>query len=231
VRVRCLLVACAVAGQLTCFAMPVSAADNVSPGSPQGNVTPALHAATGVAVVAQSAPVDGRVALLLRNATAKPVRIDLVTATATGADGGTATRARTVKTYPQVLAPDGLALSSVVFRTKELAPGATISAKVRSRPVSNARATRVLSVGDLALSPPGTGTVAQTMSATLRNATSAWVAKLPATAVMCFGEAGTPTTFTATRASTRRIGPGKTASTSVPLTLLCPTYLVAARAS
>jgi hypothetical protein len=216
---------------LTWFAMPANAVDDVSPGSPQGNVTPTVQAATGVAVVAQSAPVDGRVALLLRNGTAKPVRIESVTAAAMRADGGAATSARTVKTYPQVLAPDGLALSSVVFRTKQLAPDATVSVKVRSKPVSNVRAKRVLSVGNLALSPPGTGSVAQTMSAKLTNSTSAWVAKLPETAVMCFGEAGAPTTFTAARASTRRIGPGKTASTTVPLTLLCPAYLVAARAS
>ena len=73
VRLRRLFIACAVAGSLAwSSALPASAVDTVSPGSPQGNVTPTLQPAKGVAVVAQSAPVDGRVALLLHNGTAKP---------------------------------------------------------------------------------------------------------------------------------------------------------------
>ena len=81
------------------------------------------------------------------------------------------------------------------------------------------------------LSAPETGAVAQTMRATLTNPTTSWTAKLPETAVMCFGEAGTPTTFATARASARRVAPGKTTPASVPLATLCPTYLVAARAS
>ena len=207
------------------------AVDTMSPGSPQGNVTPTLQTTTGVAVVAQSAPVDGQVALLLHNGTTKPVRVDLVTGVATRTDGGQAVRTRSVKTYPQVLAPDQLALASVTFRTKSLTPGATITAKVRSTPVTAARAQRVVSVSGLVLSAPLTGPVAQTMRATVSNATTSWTAKLPEVAVMCFGEAATPTTFASAKASVRRIAPGKTASASVPLSLLCPTYLVAARAS
>jgi hypothetical protein len=207
------------------------AVDAMSPGAPQGNVTPTLQSAPGVAVVAQSAPVDGQVALVLHNGTTKPVRVDLVTGVATRADGGLAVRARTATAYPQVLAPDQLALASVTFRKQTLTPGATITAKVRSTRVSAARAKRVLSVGDLALSAPLTGAVAQTMRATVTNATTDWTARLPEVAVVCFGEAATPTTFASARASMGRIKPGKTASASVPLSLLCPTYLVAARAS
>lgn len=202
-----------------------------SDGSPVGNVAPTTQPSSKVSVVATSAPVGGQVAVLLRNGTPRPVRVDLLTGVATRADGGAVTRARTVKSYPQVVGPDQLALASVTFTKKQLTPDATVTVKVRSTPVSNVRAQRVLSVGDLALSPPATGAVAQTMSASLTNSTSAWVAKLPETAVMCFGEAGTPTTFTAKRASVRRISPGKTVPSSVPLALLCPTYLVAARAS
>jgi len=212
-------------------AVPAGAVDTTTPGAPQGNVTPTLQPATGVALVAQSAPVDGRVALLLHNGTARAVRIDLVTAVATSAEGGLATRARTVKTYPQVLGPDQLALTSVTFRTKGLATTPTVTAKVRSTPVSATRAEQVLSVGGLVLSAPQTGTVAQTMRSTLTNATSSWTARRPEAAVMCFGEAGTPTTFSAAPASAGRVAPGKTVSASVPLTSLCPTYLVAARAS
>jgi hypothetical protein len=117
-----------------------------------------------------------------------------------------------------------------MYRKKSLVAGATITTKVRSTPVSAARAQRVVSVGDLVRSAPMTGAVAQTMGATVTNATSNWTARLPEVAVVCFGEASTPTTFTSARL-TRRIAPGKSASATVPLTLLCPTYLVAARAS
>ena len=100
-----------------------------------------------------------------------------------------------VKTYPQVLAPDQLTLTAVKFRGKALAADTKITAKIRITPVSTSRAQRVLSVGGLVLSAPLTGAVAQTMQATLTNATTSWTAPLPETAVMCFGEAGTPTTF------------------------------------
>jgi hypothetical protein len=209
----------------------VDAVDTTSPGSPQGNVTPTLQPARGVAVVAQSAPVDGRVALLVHNATRKPVRIERITGVATSPDGGLAVRARTKKAYPPVVAPDQLALASVKFRAKALVPNATIIAKVRSTPVSAARAERVLSVGDLVLSPPMTGAVAQTLDATVTNTARHWTAVRPEVAVVCFGEASTPTTFASARASATRIASGKRASASVPLTSLCPTYLVAARAS
>jgi hypothetical protein len=231
VELRRLLVACALAGSLAwTLAVPAGAVDTASPGAPQGNVVPTLQTATGVAVVAQSAPVDGRVALLVHNSTTKPVRIDLVTGLAKSADGGLAVRARAVKTFPQVLAPDQLALTEVKFRGESLAVGTTITAKVRSTPVSIARARRVLSVGSLVLSVPSTGAVAQTMQAALTNASTSWTARLPEAAVMCFGEAGTPTTFSSARASVRRVSPATTASASVPLASLCPSYLVAARA-
>jgi hypothetical protein len=201
--------------------------------NPAGNVTPTTTQAKGVAVVAQSAPVDGRVALLVQNATTKPVRLDRVTAVATSADRSVVIGARTTKAYPEVVAPTQLALASVRFRAKDLAanPNPTLAVKVRSTAVSTARARRVLSVGGLVLSPPQTGTVAQTMQATLTNPTTAWTARRPEVAVMCFGEASTPTTFTSARAPARKLAPGKTASASVPLATLCPTYLVAARAS
>ena len=48
-------------------------------------------------MVAQSAPVDDRVAVLIHNGTTKPVRVDLVTATATRSDGGRVVRARTLR--------------------------------------------------------------------------------------------------------------------------------------
>ena len=182
-------------------------------------------------MVAQSAPVDGDVALLVHNGTAGPVRIDLLTAIATSNAGGLATRARTTKTYPQFLAPGQFALASVRFRARAITASPQIVVKVRSRAVSAARAARVLTVGDIVLSPPQTGAVAQTLRATLTNAQKTWTALRPEAAVMCFGEAATPTTFTTTHTADRRIAPGHSAVASVDLTSLCPTYLVAARAS
>ena len=228
---RLLLAPAALLFTVTLVAAPAGAADPTSPGAPQGNVTPSTQPKPGVAVVAQSAPVEGRVALLVHNGTTRPVRIDVVTAIATRTDGGQATGARTSASYPQVLAPDELGLAAVTFRKRALATGAQLSAKVRSTPVTTARAARTLSESDLVLSAPQTGPVAQTMRATLTNDTTAWTARTPEAAVMCFGEAGNPTTFAKARASTRKITPGDTTSASVPLTSLCPTYLVAARAT
>jgi hypothetical protein len=208
-----------------------AAANSSAPGSPQGNVTPTLEPARGVAAVAQSAPVDGTVAVLLHNGTDAPVRIERITGVATRGDGGLAVRERSRKSYPQVLAPDQLALASVRFRKRSLTPDLTVTVKVHSRKVSTARARRTLSVGDLVLSAPMTGTVAQSMDATVTNDTSSWTAHHPAVAVVCFGEASTPTTFASARASARRIGPGKHVAATVPLPSLCPTYLVAARSS
>jgi hypothetical protein len=218
-------------GVLALFAVPAGAVDTTAPGSPQGNVIPMVATVPGVAVVAHSAPVDGRVALLLHNGTTKPVRVDRITGVATRSDGGLAVRARATKSYPQMLAPDQLALASVRFRPKAVPSDATITAKVRSTPISAAHARRVLSVSDLVPSAPMTGPIAQTLRATLTNATTDWTARTPEVAVMCFGEASTPTTFASARAAVGRIRPGTTSSATVPLTSLCPTYLVAARAS
>ncbi len=203
----------------------------MSPGAPQGNVTPSTKPARGVALVAASAPVDGRVALLLHNGTNRPVRIDRVNATAAGSGGGLVTLARTTATFPQVLAPDELALAAVRFRKRGIGTEPKVTAKVRSTRVAAGRAMRVLSVGDLVLSAPQTGPVAQTMRATLTNASASWTARKPKAAVMCFGEAGTPTTITTARAPARRVAPGKSIAATVELPSLCPTYLVAARAT
>lgn len=213
--------------------MIAAAQTSAAPGEPQGNVTPRTTPAKGVAAVAQSAPVDGRVAVLVQNATTKPVRILRITAVVTSADGSVATKATSAKAYPQVVAPGSLALAGVRFRAKALAgnPNPQPTIKIKSAHASKARAQRVLSVGDLTLSAPQTGAVAQTMQATLTNATRAWKARRPEAAVMCFGEAANPTTFTAARASVRPIGPGASITATVPLATLCPTYLVAARAS
>jgi hypothetical protein len=230
--VRRVLAHAAVAASIfvvACGSTVAEAGADPSPTQPVGNVSPKLAPVTGVGAAASSSPVDGRVAVLVQNTTTSAVRIDRVTATATRSDGGLTTGARTAKAYPQVLAPGELALAAVQFRARDVPPGSTFAVKVRSTRVSSTRVARGLAASDLVLSAPRTGRVAQTLRATLTNVSTSWTARGAEAAVMCFGEAGTPTTFADARASTRRIAPGKTARASVPLTSLCPSYLVAAR--
>ena len=202
-----------------------------SAGAPVGNVEPALAPVTGVAAAATSAAVDDRVAVLIQNAGTRVARVDLVTATATTAEGGSVTRARSVRSFPQVVAPGELALASVQFRRNGVPPGATVMVKVRSTPVKAARVSRALAVSGPVLSAPQTGPVAQTLDATLANGTTNWTARDARVAVMCFGESREPSTIATARPKPRVIAPGKQATVRVPLTTLCPTYLVAARAS
>ena len=145
-------------------------------------------------------------AVLIRNGSTKTARVDLVTLTATSRDGGTVVKARSLEAFPQVLAPGDLALASVKFRAGDVAPGAVIAAKIRSTPVRPARAARALTVGGLALSPPKTGSVAQTMTATVTNPTPSWKARSPKVAVMCFGEATNPVAVATARLDRRRTG-------------------------
>jgi hypothetical protein len=210
-------------------ALPAGAAS--SPGAPQGNVTPSAPAPTRMGAADVSAPVDGVVAVLLQNGTSTARRIDRVNAVATQADGGRATKASAATAYPQVVAPGEYALASVKFHVDEARSDARITVTVRSTPVSAGRAARALSVGGLVLSAPQSGAVAQTMQATLTNGSSSWNARAPEAAIVCFGEAGRPSTFAKARATARRVAPGDSVPVTIPLTSLCPSYLVAARAT
>jgi hypothetical protein len=126
-----------------------------------------------------------------------------------------------------------LAFATGVLRafTTKVPPAAEVVVRVRSTPAKAASAARALTVSDPVLSAPQTGTVAQTLGATVTNSTTNWTARGAKVAVMCFGEARDPTTVTTTRLVPAKLKPGKQVAISVPLTLLCPTYLVAARAS
>ncbi len=93
---------------------PVAGATERVVAVPHGNVEPMLDSVHGkVAVAAFGAPVDDRVAVIVENGTTHPARVKSVTATATRGGGATAARARTVATYPRVLAPGGYALAVV----------------------------------------------------------------------------------------------------------------------
>jgi hypothetical protein len=205
--------------------------DATATGAPQGNVVPALVPVSGVGAAATSAPVDGRVAILIQNGSSKPARVDLVTATATRADGGQVVRAGSTKAFPQALAPGELALASAQFRRNDVRPDAQIVVKVKSTPVTPSRVERAPAVGGLVLSAPKSGSVAQTLDATVTNPTTNWTARRTRIAVMCFGESRQPSTITTAPVTPPKLKAGQQVAISVPLTTLCPTYLVAARAS
>jgi hypothetical protein len=197
--------------------------------APQGNVQPSLDPVTGkVAVAASGAPVDDRIAVIVENGTTRPARVELVTATATSGGGATVTRARTVTTFPKVLAPGAYALAVLRFRTNGAPADATVKFRVTSTPARSSADPRALAVSDLVLSPPLTGAVAQTLGATVTNPSSTRTARLPRVAVMCLNEARKPVTLTTDRLDVAKLVPAKTAPASVPLATLCPTYLVAA---
>jgi hypothetical protein len=197
--------------------------------TPTGNVQPALDAVTGkVAVAASGAPVDDQVAVIVANGTTRAARVELITATATTGGGATAVRARTVSTYPTVIGPGAYALAVVKFRKNTVPLDATMTFRVRSTRAKSAADRRALAVSNLVLSPPLTGAVAQTLGATVTNPSTTRTARLPRVAAMCFNEASKPVTMTTARLDVAKLAPAKAAPASVPLTLLCPTYLVAA---
>jgi hypothetical protein len=197
--------------------------------TPTGNVQPALDAVTGkVAVAASGAPVDDQVAVIVANGTTRAARVELITATATTGGGATAVRARTVSTYPTVIGPGAYALAVVKFRKNTVPLDATMTFRVRSTRAKSAADPRALAVSNLVLSPPLTGAVAQTLGARVTNPSTTRTARLPRVAAMCFNEASKPVTMTTARLDVAKLAPAKAAPASVPLTLLCPTYLVAA---
>ena len=188
-----------VVGAAVSVAAPVGAAS--SPGAPQGNVTPSAPATTRMGAAAVSAPTDGVIAVLLQNGTSTPRRIDRINAVATRVDGGRATKARSGHCVPPGGRAGRVALASVKFRTRRSCrrrPGRGDGAEHAG--VGAPRAQRALSVGGLVLSAPQTGAVAQTMQATLTNGTTSWTARAPEAAIICFGEAGKPSTFAKARA-------------------------------
>jgi uncharacterized protein (DUF2141 family) len=216
------------AGALTALTSPHASAAP-TPIVPGGNVTPVLDAVNGkVAVAASGAPVDDRVAVIVENGTSKPARIERVTATATRGGGATVTRSQTVTTFPRVLAPGNYALAVLQFRKGDAPADATMQYRVTSSAAGSSTDPRSLAMSDFVLSAPLTGPVAQTLRATVTNPSTKRTARAPRVAVMCFNEARKPVTFTMARTEVKKLAPAKTATVSVSLATLCPTYLVAA---
>jgi hypothetical protein len=197
----------------------------------QGNVTPQLPATlpSKVAVVASSALQDGKVAVIVANGSSSPARNIVVTGVATRADGGAVTRARTRVTVPAVVAPGAIALAGLDFSKRGVDPGATVTFRVRSSATATSGDSRLLEARALTLSAPLEGAVAQTLGAQLVN-TGARALRGPVrVTVMCFDEARRPVVATTKVLRARKLAPGQSVHTTVPLATLCPTYLVGAR--
>jgi hypothetical protein len=198
--------------------------------APAGNVTPVLDAANGaVAVVASSAPVDGRVAVVVQNGKAQPVRGVRVTAVATRPDGGLVTRGAAHALVPSTLAPGAVALGIVDFSPHEVAPDSTITFSVKSRRAASAASATALATSNFRLSAPQTGKVAQTLRMTLTNPGSRTVGGPVDVVVVCFNEASRPAVATDAQLPAAPIRPGRRRDATVKLQLLCPTYLAAAQ--
>lgn len=198
-----------------------------------GDATPTLSAGTpgDVSVVAQSAPNNGRVAVIVRNDTDGPVTNLRIDATATRADGGSVTSSHTAALVPATLAPGAFGLAVLDFREQGVQVDSVVSFVVRHTRATSGIDPLLLEVGGLTRSPPRSGKVAQTLTFTVANP-SERARRGPVTAtVMCFNEAGKPVNLT--RARVRRAGlrAGAGASVHVDLPELCPTALVGARAA
>jgi hypothetical protein len=198
--------------------------------APNGNVVPVLDSADGsVAVVASSAPVDGRIAVVVQNGTAKPVRSVKVSAFATRPDGGLTTRAVTDDLLPSTLAPGAIAIGAVDFRPRPISPDATLTFSVKSGRAPSSAAPTALGIDGFALSSPQEGKVAQTLRVTLTNPNPRTVAGPIVVVVVCFGESSRPTVAAVTSMRKAPLRPRASTHATVKLRSLCPAYLVAAR--
>ena len=195
--------------------------------SGNGVVRTTAPAGPGVAVVAWSPPVDGRVAIVVGNSTSAPVRVMQVVATATDAGGARSVRATTRRVVPQVLPPGAQGLGSVTFRKGSTRTSDTLAFTVRTARV-RARDSVPLATGGFVLSPPGTGTPAQTLDLVVTNDTTAPVDGRIPVEVVCLGEAGVPAVAAAGAVARAKLPPGAATHASVGFDLLCPVYVVGA---
>ena len=95
--------------------------------------------------------------------------------------------------------------ASVKFRKKALVAGRHDHGQgPQHAGVGGARRSACCRSSDLVLSAPRRARSRRPCGRPSRTPRPSWTARLPEVAVMCFGEAGTPTTFATARASTRR---------------------------
>jgi hypothetical protein len=211
---------------LTMASVPSASAAS---GALVGNVEPAIDT-TGrtVSVAASSAPVDGTVAIIIRNGTKHAVDHVKVTAIAGAPGGGQEVRANALAPIPAVIPSGGLALTSAQFDARTLPANPQITFRVRSRATRSTDAS-ALAVSNVRLGPPPSGQSAEQLSMTVGNPGTRTVRGPVTATVMCFGEARTPTTVTTTKPRRTGLRKGASVPVTVDLAYLCPTYLVGAR--
>jgi hypothetical protein len=224
-----------VAGVVVTFAVAMSVSSAPEPAvalqpALLGNVEPALPASlpSTVAVVANSAPVGPNVGVIVRNGTAKAVDHVKVTGTASAPGGGMVARARTDTLVPDTLAPDALGIANLKFGKADLPSGTTFTFKVRSTRAPAKSNDPALEVREALLSRPMEGPIAQQMAVTVANLGAKSYTGPVTVTVMCFGEARNPAFVASTNVKKAKVASGATTPMTVPLSLLCPKYMVGA---
>ena len=187
-------------------------------------------AGPAVAVVAWSAPVDGRVAIVVANSTNGTVRVRTVVGHATASGGARVVRARSRMVVPRVLAPGEQALGSIRFRRDSVRFDDTFTFDVKTG-AARAKDPLRLATGSFVLSPAGTGAVAQTLDLVVTNDTTSSVDGRVDVRVVCLDEAGTPAVAASGKVPRATLAPGATVAASVEMSLLCPVYVVGAEGS
>jgi hypothetical protein len=195
--------------------------------SGNGVVRVAPSEAPGVSVVAWSAPVEGRVAVVVANHTSTQVRVRKVTAGATASSGARAVRASTRRIVPRVLEPGAQALGVITFRRGVPRADDSFAFDVATGRVRGTEPV-ALATGGFVLSPPAAGDVAQTLDLVVTNDTSTPIDGRVRVQVICLNEAGVPTTAASGTVRSVELTPGASAPASVAFSLLCPVYVVGA---
>ena len=198
-----------------------------------GNVEPALPTPLpdAVAVVAYGAPVDNRVAILVRNGTVQSVDDIRISATATRPDGGLSVRAKAKSVVPPRLAPGDLGIAKLRFgksKLPDLPSDTSIKFKVKSDRARSKAAVGALDVQGATLSRPAEGPVVQSLDVTLTNPGKKKVKGPIRVVVMCFGAARNPVLVAKTTVKKARVPGGGTLPVTVGFRELCPSYLVGA---
>jgi hypothetical protein len=232
-RVATWVLAAAVAAAVPGITQAYAVTSAGPPPALAGNVEPALDVVPSgdVTVVAASAPVRDGVAFVVQNGTDRTVRVTRVTAVAQQPDGAQAARASTRDIVPARLAPGEVAIGDVEFRAGTIAPDPVLTWAVGWGRVPSAPDPLRLAVGELELSPPRGGSVAQTLDLEVTNPSSARLAGPLAVRVLCLNEARRPVLVASANVHRGKLRPAASAHVTVELRELCPSYLVGAAAA
>ena len=230
---RTVVIACVVgltslAGSTRAVAVPV-----VPNGGLAGNGTVTVQATADgrLMVTAWSAPVTGRVAVVVSNGTNRTVRVQRVDATATNADGSGTSRASSGSVVPSVLRPGQWGIGAVRFRQSTVGADDGLAFKVRARRARSGDPVP-LAAGSFTLSPPHEGPVAQTLAFVVSNGSRRLVVQPYRTSAVCLDEAGRLTTESgAVVRRPRTLAADATAPASIGFPTLCPVYVVGAEAT